>query len=621
MESNIVQECLKNLSTEIKNFDLLSDTSEIWQNISMDLIAPILKYARDMGKCYDWPILRATDYLEFSKNGNRIYFENKYFTRRNMLNTLIIAECVNNKVLGQSGEFIDNIINSLYSIMEETAWWLPAHNSYIRNKKQFPMPDSENPVLDLFACETGSQLALASYLLKDELDNISPFIRKHILSLLKERIIKPYLKEHFWWMGNGDEVLCNWTPWCTMNILLTAALLYQDDKSIDIRKIIEKSAYSLDCFLKDYGDDGCCNEGVQYYRAAGLCLFNAIDILNKITNNAFISLFNNQKIKNIANYVRNMHVDGKYYINFGDCSPVAGRSGVREYLFGKAINDKKLMDFASEEWNESTIAEKLKEADRCSTEGINLYYRYLSIIHSNEVALHEKTANSNEIENIVYYESVGVYIARNEHYTLAVKCGGNGDSHNHNDTGSITLYKDGKPYLIDLGVETYSAKTFSSHRYEIWTMQSSWHNLPEINGFMQKDGTDYHATNIKLWQNEDCCGISFDIAKAYPKEAECKAYKRSVTLTKNGVILEDTYDGEGRIELSLLTEADCEQDRENNIINVKNIGKIKCETKYDVSMLPIYEVSIKDERLKKAWPDKIYKNRFGFMQKIKLIIS
>ena len=70
MESNIVQECLKNLSSEIKNFDLLSDTSEIWQNISMDLIAPILKYARAMGKCYDWPILRATDYLEFSKNGS-----------------------------------------------------------------------------------------------------------------------------------------------------------------------------------------------------------------------------------------------------------------------------------------------------------------------------------------------------------------------------------------------------------------------------------------------------------------------------------------------------------------------------------------------------------------------
>ena len=52
------------------------------------------------------------------------------------------------------------------------------------------------------------------------------------------------------------------------------------------------------------------------------------------------------------------------------------------------------------------------------------------------------------------YESCGVYIARRGVWSLAVKGGSNDDSHNHNDVGSVILYRNEKPLLIDLGVET-----------------------------------------------------------------------------------------------------------------------------------------------------------------------
>ncbi|MFR6092659.1 MAG: heparinase II/III family protein [Faecalibacterium prausnitzii] len=61
----------------------------------------------------------------------------------------------------------------------------------------------------------------------------------------------------------------------------------------------------------------------------------------------------------------------------------------------------------------------------------------------------------------VWYPSVGVYAARQGSWVLGAKFGSNGDSHNHNDTGSITVYKDGRPFLIDIGVESYTQKTFS----------------------------------------------------------------------------------------------------------------------------------------------------------------
>ena len=63
---------------------------------------------------------------------------------------------------------------------------------------------------------------------------------------------------------------------------------------------------------------------------------------------------------------------------------------------------------------------------------------------------------------------------------LAAQGGHNAESHNHNDVGNFIVYADGQPAIIDVGVETYTAKTFSSQRYEIWTMQSAYHNLPSI---------------------------------------------------------------------------------------------------------------------------------------------
>ncbi len=45
----------------------------------------------------------------------------------------------------------------------------------------------------------------------------------------------------------------------------------------------------------------------------------------------------------------------------------------------------------------------------------------------------------------VYYR-VGLFLVHSDTLDLAVKAGDNADSHNHNDTGSITLYKKACPF-------------------------------------------------------------------------------------------------------------------------------------------------------------------------------
>src|ERR1039458_9780307 len=92
---------------------------------------------------------------------------------------------------------------------------------------------------------------------------------------------------------------------------------------------------------------------------------------------------------------------------------------------------------------------------------------------------------------------------------FAVLAANNGRSHSHNETGSYIIYQDGQPVAIDVGVEAYTAKTFSPERYTIWTMQSAYHNLPTIGGVMQHDGVKFQATDRKFDSNGDRATYSF----------------------------------------------------------------------------------------------------------------
>ena len=112
---------------------------------------------------------------------------------------------------------------------------------------------------------------------------------------LDARILTPYFTSHFWWMGNGEEPMCNWTSWCTQNVLLTVFLLPTTQQQR--KAAVKQAAYSLDCFLKDYGADGCCNEGAQYYRHAGLTLWGCLEILSNVAPEASARYSEKQRSK------------------------------------------------------------------------------------------------------------------------------------------------------------------------------------------------------------------------------------------------------------------------------------------------------------------------------------
>src|SRR5699024_1226834 len=141
---------------------------------------------------------------------------------------------------------------------------------------------------------------------------------------------------------------------------------------------------------------------------------------------------------------------------------------------------------------------------------------------------------------------------------LAVKGGHNDEAHNHLDVGSYLVALDGAPVLIDLGQPTYTARTFTERRYEIWTMTSSWHNLPEIRGHQQGVGERFRAVEVQPELQEtgtaEALGpgpgsaLHLELREAYPAAAGLRSWRRTAALDRDArtVRISDTWELEAR---------------------------------------------------------------------------
>jgi hypothetical protein len=552
------------------------------------LPAELSKITIDQGKTalsLTWPHLPISGFLEFVRSGDRDVHQEKSFARRRILNALVLAECVEH-----SGRYMDAIVDALFSLCEETAWQLPAHNSYHRGGARLPLPDSSRPIIDLFAAETGAQLATIVALLRDEMNSISPEVTNRIERELQTRIFAPYLNSHFWWMGDGDEPMNNWTAWCTQNVLQAAFAIQLPGKTL--RKIVIKAAHSLDAFAKDYGNDGACSEGAAYYHHAALCMGNALRILSAAAPETFGHLWQHEKIRNMAEFIAKMHVVDGYFFNFSDAAAVLESCGTAEFLFGKAVRSELLMSFSAEQF--------ATRGGPCLRKELNLQARIDALFGNAEITRYKPTPRTLAT---TYFPSIELMVSQHGEFSLAVKGGTNGDSHNHNDVGSFTLYKAGRPVLIDVGVETYTAKTFSSRRYEIWTMQSGFHNLPSFGGVEQKDGAECRAKHVVFEDTASCASLSLDISGAYPSAAQVSRYHRHVSLgDETGFRLTDSFDSRSPVTHSLMFAEMPELGEDR--IHLPGLATLSLT---GVSQMRLEHIAITDARLRQSWPETLYR--------------
>ena len=574
---------------------------EFWETLDPGLRKRVTERA-DSLLSEPFPQILLSDYREFSRNGNRQRFEEKYFGRRRMVTGLVLAECIEN-----TGRYLDKLLDGIWLILEESTWCLPAHNSYIRDTPQLEIPDEERPVIDLFAAETAAILGVAEQLLGPALQKISPDIEAYLSREIRRRILLPYLSYHFWWMGDGEQPMLNWTPWITQNVLLAVfsrSRLFLTQEEAE--KVLRQACVSLDYFLDEYGEDGCCDEGAQYYGHAGLCLYGCMDVLGRITGDRLLDLFHNPLIGNIAAYIVKVYAGGGYYFNFADCSPHPGHRSARDFLFGKCTGNEAMASFAAADYQSADWEDRLLDGEE------NLFYHLLQVMHHQEMLDYPV---SPLIPEDSFFSSTQILIARDSCFSLAARGGTNGDSHNHNDVGSLILYKDQKPFLIDLGVETYTRKTFSDRRYEIWTMQSAYHNLPTFydgeKAIMQKAGEQYAAADVQHSISEEAASLSMELAPLY-EDRRVRSYRRTVTLRKEKSLeITDTYEGDLPCTLSLILyeKPTVLEEKEGCRILVENLGEFQVT---GCAGAAVETLPIQDARLSKVWKHDCFRLLLSF---------
>jgi hypothetical protein len=502
---------------------------EGWQKFPEKIRAACVRQAEKNLNC-EWETPKASIFLDFVRNGNRSRYEAISFGRRAKLAELVIAECIEAK-----GRFLDDILNGIWTICEETYWGVPAHVS--AQKKGSGLPDAAEPTVDLFAAETGMLLAWTDYLLGEQLDGVSPLVRERIFYEVQRRVLSVNLaRDDFWWMGLNGQKVNNWNPWICSN-WLTAALLLEKESDRRIQSI-SKILTCLDQFLNSYPKDGGCDEGPGYWDRAGASLYDCLELLHGASNSR-INIFENPLVREIGRYIGRVHISGRFYINFADAAAKLNANASVIYRFGKSIRDQDMMGFGA----------FLSKQQNLGEDSIRGSFGWLGRVLPTLFVLDEltKATPKEPLGRDFWLPELQVMGARSlegstKGLYLAAKGGHNAESHNHNDVGNFIVYADGYPVLIDVGVESYTAKTFSNRRYEIWTMQSAHHNLPTINGFMQRNGREFQATDAKYKSGPKEVSFSLDIAKAYPEEAQVQSWKRTVTLERGKqVILEDRF--------------------------------------------------------------------------------
>ncbi|MBC9930644.1 heparinase II/III domain-containing protein [Chitinophaga qingshengii] len=552
----------------------------------------------DQAMAFTWPALPASLYLQFRDNGNRVNFENAQFERRKVLSTLVAGELADG-----SGKYIPQIANGLWAILEESTWVLPAHIGV--QKAGSGLADPAEQIVDLFAGETAATISWAQFLVGRQLDRYSPMINKRINYELNRRIIAPFLdRTDFWWMGFNGRPMNNWNIWINTNVLQTALLAVNDT---DIRsRVIEKAVRSADFFLNGYPEDGGCDEGPSYWGHAGGKLIEFVNWL-RWASGGRADLTKNELIHRIGTYIYKMHIDSTRFVNFADASASVIPPPHTVLLYGELFKDPQMKAFAAYLYRLGN-----KDTTHINTSSLPLF---IYDLESRKTLL--STAPAAPFTATNWLPDLQVLTLRSVNGSsrglfFAAKGGHNAESHNHNDIGNFVLYVDGKPAIIDVGVGTYTKQTFSKDRYQLWYMQSQWHNCPTVNGVQQQDGRKFQAKDVVFSEKGNTQMLSMDIAAAYPEAAMVKTLKRTFTFmpADSRLKLTEAYElqyWKAPYQLHFMTCLPAHVDTPGKIVLDNDPANLQIT--YDASRFEatIEKQAIDDARLSPVWGDGVYR--------------
>jgi hypothetical protein len=480
-------------------------------------------------------------FLEFSKNGNRTRWQTVANSRRERVQIFTLAECLENK-----GRFLAPLEETIAALCAERTWVLPAHDGRLENFRGTTID------IDLGSSGLGVELATASYLLGDRL---SPATRKLIRDNLERRIFAPYRAavngtgKEFWWMRGRN----NWNSVCLDGV--TGAALATIGPAEERAWCIAVAEKNIGQYLAGgFTPDGYCVEGLGYWNYGFGNLALLAENIRQATGGKIDLLAEPMAAQPALFGVRSEILNG-VHTTIADCHPGEKPSGILMNYLCRRLG----LDPAR--WRDAQLAGGLYEETA------------MGFLPANLPQIHPAT-DLEELPWRTWFPDGGVLICRpgtgaKVPFAAAIKGGNNGVSHGHNDVGSFSVVAGDTMVICDPGGEVYTARTFSAHRYDSKVLNSFGHDVPVVEGQLQRTGSEARGVVVRTNFTLSADTLTLDLQSAYAV-ADLQKLERTFVFRRDNppsleVRDEIKFAAPGQFEAALVTWGEIHEVGENEL--------------------------------------------------------
>ena len=293
----------------------------------------------------------------------------------------------------------------------------------------------------------------------------------------------------------------NWNAVCLAGVT-GSALAVIDSKDTRAFYVAAAEHYSKN-FLKGFTDDGYCSEGLGYWNY-GFGYYVMLSEMILQATGGELDILQNDKAKQAARFGSKIEIANGVYPAFADCSVRAKPSSSLMYYVSRHLG------LGLRSW---------ETFDPVSSGGSLYQSMMYSFPNSaSKAAPARGTSSGPGIRS--WFENAGVLICRPAsdsscRLAVALKGGHNAEHHNHNDVGSFVVVLGDRPLLLDPGAEVYTARTFSSKRYDSKVLNSFGHPVPVVAGKLQRTGSRARGRIIHHEFTDTADTLILDISSAY----------------------------------------------------------------------------------------------------------
>lgn len=494
------------------------------------------------------PELSNDAYLDFSRTGNRNLGQAVIGQRHKRAATLVLAECVEGK-----GRFLPAIEESILALCGDRSWLLPAHDRSLDNFNGRVFE------IDLVSAATSWNLATANYWLGERL---SEPVRQRIREELERRTFAPmesYVrtgKPKLWWATGTN----NWNAVCLAGV--TGAALANIESPQRRAWFVAAAEHYVRYFLQGFTPDGYCSEGLSYWNYG----FGHFLLLSETVSQATgggLDLCADPRVQQIAQFGARMEILPGIYPALADCSP-------------RAKPDPEIQAYLDRRFHFGWSSAHRDAAARAGSARSLFELALMEMPAGQAAARAEPAASAASAPPLRdWFADAGILIGRpaeaGQAMGVVLKGGHNAEHHNHNDLGSFVVAWQGDTPLLDPGSEVYTARTFSSRRYDSNVLNSFGHPVPRVAGRLQRTGAAAAAVVLKTDFTPQRDLLILDLRSAYAVD-ELRKLQRTFVYSREGqgsltVTDEVEFATPQAFETALITYAP-ERRVENNSIRI-----------------------------------------------------